>query len=455
MLGRKERDQLEFFVCGSLRDLLPEDHVLVRVDRVLDLSWLSGEVADLYADGFGRPGIDPEAAVRLMLAGFLQGIVHDRRLMRDASVNLAIRWFAGYGMAEALPDHSSLTRIRQRWGSERFRAIFARVVKDCLAAGIVSGDVVHMDATLIRADVSLGSLVAQHLDAVDAANLDEADRLSRATGKFKKLCVTDPDASMATSAAGRQLLPSYKQHTSVDDCAGIIVDIEVVTGEESDFARMAERLDALEVTLGRRPGTVTADKAYGIGKVYKALSDRDIAAVIPPRPTTRPGNAKGFPMERFGYDALHDIVRCPRKQLMTPRSATKAGRWFRAAPDACRTCPLRAQCIPDGGPTRRVHITKHHVDVLRARRKRLAWGTAENHLCSRHRWWVEGAHGLAKTLHGMARAARRGLENMKIQALLTATAINLKRLAKAILLALIHALLSALLNARKDQTVAA
>ncbi len=139
MLGRKEPDQLEFFVCGSLRDLLPEDHVLVRVDRVLDLSWLADAVADLYADGIGRPGIDPEAAVRLMLAGFLQGIVHDRRLMRDASVNLAIRWFAGYGMSEALPDHSSLTRIRQRWGSERFRAIFARVVKDCLTAGIVSG----------------------------------------------------------------------------------------------------------------------------------------------------------------------------------------------------------------------------------------------------------------------------------------------------------------------------
>ena len=202
MLGRKERDQLEFFVCGSLRDLVPDDHVLVRVDRVLDLAWLFAEVADLYADGFGRPGIDPEAAVRLMLAGFLQGIVHDRRLMRDASVNLAMRWFSGYGMAEALPDHSSLTRIRQRWGSERFRAIFARVVGDCLGAGIVSGDVVHMDATLIRADVSLGSLVAQHLDAVDLANLDEDDRLSRQTGKFKKLCVTDPDASRQCCAIG-------------------------------------------------------------------------------------------------------------------------------------------------------------------------------------------------------------------------------------------------------------
>ena len=81
--------------------------------------------------------------------------------------------------------------------------------------------------------------------------------------------------------------------------AGIIVDIEVVTGEESDFARMAERLDAPQITLGRRPGTVTADRAYGIGKVYKALSDRDIQAVIPPRPSTRQARAKGFPTRRL------------------------------------------------------------------------------------------------------------------------------------------------------------
>ena len=113
--------------------------------------------------------------------------------------------------------------------------------------------------------------------------------------------------------------------------------------------------------------------------------------------------------------------------------------------------PAGAARIPDGGPTRRVHITGHHVDVLRARRKRLVWGNHETNLTSRHRWLVEGVHGLAKTLHGMARAARRGLENMKIQALLTATAINLKRLAKAILLAMIQALLSA----KNGQNIAA
>ncbi|MFC0195111.1 transposase, partial [Aureimonas pseudogalii] len=154
MLGRKERDQLELYMCGSLRDLLPDDHILVRVDRVLDLSWLREAVSECYSPGSGRPGIDPEVAVRLMLAGFLLGIVHDRRLLREAQVHLAIRWFIGFGLHEVLPDHSSLTRIRQRWGAERFRQIFKRTVTACVAAGIAKGEVVHVDASLIRADVS-------------------------------------------------------------------------------------------------------------------------------------------------------------------------------------------------------------------------------------------------------------------------------------------------------------
>ena len=150
MLGRKGRDQLELFVTGSLEQLVPEDHVLARVDRVLDLGWLREEVAGCYCADNGRPGIDPEVAVRLMLAGLLLGIVHDRRLMREAQVNIAIRWFIGYGLHECLPDHSSLTRIRQRWGERRFREIFRRTVTACLEAKIATAEVVHIDASLIR-----------------------------------------------------------------------------------------------------------------------------------------------------------------------------------------------------------------------------------------------------------------------------------------------------------------
>lgn len=170
MIGHQNRDQLEFLVCGSLRDLVPDDHVLARVDRVLDLGWVAEDVADLYSAGTGRPGVAPEAAVRLILAGFLLGIVHDRRLLREAQVNLAIRWFAGYGLHEWLPDHSSLTRIRQRWGTERFRRIFERTVQSCVAAGIAKGEVVHIDASLIRADVSWESLAVRHVGAVSEAN---------------------------------------------------------------------------------------------------------------------------------------------------------------------------------------------------------------------------------------------------------------------------------------------
>lgn len=90
-----------------------------------------------------------------MLAGFLLGIVHDRRLKREAHVNIAIRWFVGYGLQEALPDHSWLTRIRQRWGEERFQRIFERTVQACIHAKIAKGEVIHIDASLIRADVSV------------------------------------------------------------------------------------------------------------------------------------------------------------------------------------------------------------------------------------------------------------------------------------------------------------
>src|SRR5690606_17251639 len=172
------------------------------------------------------------------------------RSMREAAVNIAIRWFVGYGLHEPLPDHSSLTRIRQRWGAERFRHIFERTVRACVAAGIARGEVVHVDASLIRANVSWESLAVRHAEAVEAENGDanpdvQAQRRNgRQTGKYKKVCTTDPDASMATNGRNRRLEPSYKQHGVVDDVCGVVLDVEVTTGETNEGQEFLARLDA-------------------------------------------------------------------------------------------------------------------------------------------------------------------------------------------------------------------
>lgn len=434
MLGRKERDQLELFMTGSLRQLVPDDHILARVDRVLDLDWLREEVGDLYCADNGRPGIDPEVAVRLMLAGFLLGIVHDRRLMREAQVNVAIRWFIGYGLHEALPDHSSLTRIRQRWGAERFRRIFQRTVHACITAKIAKGEIVHIDASLIRADVSWDSLAVRHVEAVAEINDAEIEalRASRQTGKFKKVCVTDPDATMATNARNRRLEPAYKQHTAVDDQCGVIVDVEVATGEQNEGMVVEERLDAIAETTGSAIATATMDAGYAYAKVFRALEDRGIEAIVPARAEPRPG--KVIPTRRFKFDALHNLARCPRGKILRPKGKLQKGSFqhFQARGKDCRACPLRERCVSPSRHARVVVFNVDHPSLLRARRKRLGGGRKERDLYQRHRWRVEGVHGEAKTWHGLARAVRRGLDNMRIQAFLTAAAINLKRLAVAL-----------------------
>jgi transposase len=432
MLGWKERNQLELFITGSLRQLVPDDHILSRVDRVLDLSWLREEVANLYCAENGRPGIDPEAAIRLMLAGFLLGIVHDRRLMREAQVNIAIRWFAGYGLHEPLPDHSSLTRIRQRWGAERFRSIFEKTVKACIAAKIATGEIVHIDASLIRADVSWESLAVRHVEAVANANEldpDNTKKKSRETGKYKKVCITDPDATMATSARNRRLEPAYKQHAAVDDMCGVILDVEVTTGETNEGQVIIDRVDATMETTGAPIKSVTADAGYAYAKVYGSLERRGIDALIP---TKAEPIKSAMPLRRFRYDAKNDIVKCPRGKVLKPGKPITHGRFFSSRARDCARCSLASACLSKGRVNKAVVISHDYPALLRARRRRQRWSGEDRRLYQRHRWRSEGLHGEAKTWHGLARAVRRGLRNMKIQAYLTAAAINLKRLAAAL-----------------------
>ena len=434
MIGRQDRWQEDLFVASPLRDLVPDDHVLKRVHHVLDLSWLREEVRESYCEENGRPSIDPESAVRLMLAGFFQGIVHDRKLMREAQVNLAIRWFAGYRLDEKLPDHSSLTRIRQRWGPECFKRIFQKTVEACMKAGLVDLETVHVDATLIRADVSWGSLVEVHTEKVLTENPEEPDDSPEDGGKrpkAKKRSTTDPEATMTTSRKDQRMEPSYKQHTAVDDKGGVIVDVEVTTGEESEGNQLLEQLGRVEANTGKPAGSVTADGSYAHAANYAALEERGTEAVIPPQ--REPRTNKPMPLMRFRYDARHEVVRCPAGRKLRRSCRTQKGWMYRARLRDCQRCPKRARCLTRSVSARQVMIVDGYAALLRARRKRPRWDDATVEKYVRHRWRVEGVHAVAKTQHGLRRAARRGLSNVRIQSYLTAVVINLKRLAALLL----------------------
>jgi transposase len=447
MVGNQDRWREDIFVACPLRELVPEDHILRRVDRVLDLGWLREEVADCYCADNGRPSIDPEAAVRLMLAGFFAGIVHDRKLLREAQVNLAMRWFTGYRLHERLPDHSSLTRIRQRWGEERFKRIFQRTVAACSKAGLVDGETVHVDATLIRADVSWESVVERHAERVLIENAAEGPesgtesapprrgpgRPRSAAEKVKKQSRTDPEATITTSSHGRRMEPCYKQHTAVDDRAGVIVDVAVTTGEENEGSQLPEQLSRIRENTAQTPRVLTADAGYAHPCNYAALEELEIEAVIPPQ--HEPGQARKLPARRFRYDARHQVVRCPGGKRLHCSQEAARGRVFNSRKRDCRSCPLRTRCLPASSDRRTILIVPGYAALLRARRRRArGWDARAKELYHRHQWRVEGKHGEAKVQHGLGRAVRRGRWNVAIQAYLTAAVMNLKCLAALLLL---------------------
>jgi hypothetical protein len=209
------------------------------------------------------------------------------------------------------------------------------------------------------------------------------------------------------------------------------VDVEVTTGEQNEGERLLEQVKRVEENTGVMVQTVTADAGYAHAKNYAALEKRRIEAVIPPQREAR--KAKRIPLRRFKYDGKHERVTCPSGKVLRRSTRVKNGTVYRAAARDCAQCPMRTRCVSDHVRSRSVVIVDGYEALLRARRNRQRWDEATRAKYMRHRWRVEGAHGEAKVEHGLRRAARRGLDNVAIQAYLTAVAMNLKRLAKAFL----------------------
>ena len=374
-----------------------------------------------------------------MLAGFLLGFAHDRRLMREAQADIAIRRFIGCGLDDRLPDHSSLTRIRQRRGEARFRKIFRRTVSACVDAGIAKGEVVHVDATLIRADAGWKSMVDRHAEAVASGNGDAAAEegaadgeskkaAARPAGKRKKAGKTDAGASLATSRKGQRPEPCFKQHTAVDDENGVVLDVAVTTGEAGEGDMIEAQVDEVRSVAGHEISTAAADAGYAFAKVYGGLERRGIDPLIPAK---REPTKSRVPLRRFRCDAKHDIMKCPRGKVLRPGKPRKHGRFFHAKAKDCARCPLKGDCLSKQSRCRTAVIGDDYPALLRGRRRTLRRSEEDRQLYRRHFWRSEGFHGETKTQHGLRRAVRRGLGNMKIQSCPTAAAINLKRLAAA------------------------
>lgn len=310
--------------------------------------------------------------------------------------------------------------------------VFKRVVAMCADAGLLSFDTVHVDATLIRADASWESIIDAHSREVIELNVEDAadaDDKRDSGGTSEKRSATDPDASWTRTSKREGFDLYYKQHTAVDDKAGVVVDVDVTTGKVNEGTQLVAQVERVAENTGVVPSVVTADAAYATSENYRALEEMGIDPMIPSQPERRQG--RGIPVRRFKYDARHHIVRCPGGRKMHCVGTNRQGWIFKTERRECASCLLKTRCVPKSKKRRAILIVYGYTALLRGRRKK--YKEQMRFYYSRHRACVEGRNGEAKEQHGLRRAARRGLEQVLIQAILTAVAMNLKRLGAFIL----------------------
>ena len=487
MLGPPKARRVDRPVLASLEALVPPDHFYRHLAQVLDLRFVRDLVRDRYAPG-GRPSLDPVVFFQLQLILFFEGLRSERQLIATASLHLAHRWYLGYALDESLPDHSTLSRIRQRLGLEVFRRFFDEVVERCREAGLVWGRELYIDATKVEADAAVDSLtprffVEAHLErlfgadgppagtsaAADAGHQDDAadapvaaapqplptaaplalamevaaanagrhDWIARegrpdrtvTHGHYQRLAdlavsTTDPDATLMQTQGGARL--GYQAHYVVDGGKARIVLAALVTPAEVMENQPA--LDLVWRTSFRwrvRPRHVAGDTKYGTVENVAALERAGIRAYFPLKDWGLRTSVYG-PRE-FAYDAARDVYVCPQGQALRREGAQYAERVVRyQAPAAvCNACPAKAACTP-GRLGRVVHrsFDEEYLDRVRAHHETEAYRKAMR----KRSVWVEPLFGEAKQWHGLRRFRQRGLPKVNSQALLTAAGQNLKRL---------------------------
>ncbi len=414
----------------SPESLIPSSHILKRIDSLIELSFVKGLTSATYFLNNGRPSIDPELYFRMLLIGYLYGISSDRKLCEEIHYNLAYRWFCRLNWDDRVPHHSSLSRIRDRYGQSVFERFFQYVIALCQKMGLVKGECLMTDSTLIKANASLASLVA-------LAPQDEPKKhyetglhppVGRKINNATHISRTDPDASLAHKKGTSQTL-KYKVHHSIDSYKRIILDCYVTSGSMHESQVYMERLNHILKTYNIPFKKVVADRAYGSADILNQLIKQQIKSYIPLF-SSRSGSACPTLEAGFIYDAGRDVFECVNKITLFPSSHIDKGiKTYRAPTKECRSCVKKGNCqakiIKKSG--RRYVLRSVFQDLYSQVIEDMKSPQFLKKLKERM-WKMEGIIAEAKNLHTLNQAKYRRLEKVQIQAFMTASILNLKRL---------------------------
>jgi transposase len=456
MLGPAKTRDLDRPALIAVESYVPKDHFYRHLHRVLDLSFVHDLVADRYAAG-GRPSIDPEVFFRLQLMMFFSGIRSERQLLEQADYNLAMRWYAGYNMDEPLPDHSSLSKIRIRLGLPVFRRFFEVVTEQCVTAGLVRGDELIFDATKVRANAAMDSLIPrlrllteEHLaqlespekpgtlwemndarwDLLGECRLDPArpssDGYERKSDR--QVSTTDPDATVMTTGREKASL-GYHDHYVIDGGKARIILNALVT--PADVMENAPMLPLLRRAIFRwrvRPKQVIGDTTYGTAENIRALEESGIRAYVPLPDWDQ--RTPYYGPSLFTYDAEHDRYLCPESEVLRRRKASYRQEkvLYRADAAVCNACPVKASCTAsDHGRQVARPFDADYLDRVRGYHETEAYKRAMR----KRKVWIEPLFGEAKQWHGLRQFRLRGLQKVNMEGLFIAAGQNLKRLLSA------------------------
>lgn len=433
MMGTHQPQPQLFSYQVNLEKRVRADHPLRRIAEVVDFSFVRAEVASRYGRN-GNESVDPAILMKMMFLLFYDNVASERELMNIIPERLDYLWFLGYGLDDEIPNHSVLSKARARWGKEVFQRLFVRTIEQCVQAGLVSGDKLHVDASLIAANASKDSvikscpeLIAAYAAAYGATEKklnDPADRPSYEPVNDRMISTTDPDAGLA-SKAGFGSRPAYHHHRAVDDAHGVITAVETTSGSIAENKKLMGLVQQHQDNTQCSLQVVVADHKYGTNENYLACQEKGLLTHLGDA-KSKAGKVEGiFPQSQFNYQAKDDCFLCPASQKLRARRFIKRDRVWEYAADrgVCAQCDLRAQCTRS--KTGRTIWRHEKAEILEECRNQ-AHSAAAKRDRGRRQYLIEGSFADATNNHGFKRSRWRRLHRQQIQDYLIAAIQNIR-----------------------------